>query len=53
MQTLAVVDQGQELESTRVIDPWLDLDLVFIRGFTTDGLLVTMDDDDDDAEMDE
>lgn len=40
----------------RLIDPWLDLDLVFIRGLTTDGLLAMLDDDHDDnndAEMEE
>ena len=39
----------------RLIDPWLDLDLVFIRGLTTDGLLAMTDDDEDDdeSEMDE
>ena len=37
----------------RLIDPWLDLDLVFIRELTTDGLLAMTDDDDDDVEMDE
>ena len=37
----------------RLIDPWLDMDLVFIRGLTTDGLLATTDDDDNDAEIDE
>lgn len=39
----------------RLIDPWLDLDLVFTRGLTSDGLLTMTesDNDDDDAEMDE
>lgn len=39
----------------RLIDPWLDLDLVFTRGLTTDGLLTMTDsdNDDNDAEMDE
>ena len=39
----------------QLIDLWLDLDLVFTHGLTTDGLLTMMDsdNDDNDAEMDE
>ena len=37
----------------RLIDPWLDMDLVLIHGLTTDGLLAATDNDDDDAEIDE
>ena len=40
----------------RLIDLWLDLDLVFTHGLTTDGLLTMMDSDneleDDDVEID-
>ena len=39
----------------QLIDPWLDMDLVFICGLTNDGLLSMLDneDDNDDEEMDE
>lgn len=39
----------------RLIDPWLDMDLVFVRGLTSDNLLTMLDNDNDhdDEEMDE